>query len=100
MDQREHAERLLAWVQANIDIDAFGLVLHQDILVWYSEMCIETGLMERSSIRLDVHSTCLRPMAPSRLLIITRSGKKARRRCYPIPIGGEASVSAPARVAA
>lgn len=83
---QEHAERLLSWIQGNIDLAAFGLVVHQDILVWYSEMCIETGWMERSwnpvGRAFDVVTT---GGAKPYTWIITKAGKKVRRRHYPIP---------------
>jgi hypothetical protein len=84
---QEHAHRLLAWVHANVDLDAFGLVLHQDVLVWYSEMCIEADLMERSwnpvGRAFDLLTTDgAKPYA----WIFTKCGKKVRRRHYPIPL--------------
>jgi hypothetical protein len=82
-------EHGMAWVrhaQASVNPDDFGLVLFEDAMELYLGMLDERGWAPRSwnPVAREIDLICTGGTKPY-AWIITRGGKKARRRIYPIP---------------
>ena len=82
----DHAVALREHILRYVDPREFGIILRADIVALYADMLEERGWWEASwnpvARAFDVLTTGgAKPYA----WITTKSGRKARRRCYPVP---------------
>jgi hypothetical protein len=90
----DHAEGLLSHIRTFVDPEEHGLILHADILEFYTCMLEHRGWQEQSWASVDRAFDLLTTGGRKPYVwIITKSGRKARRRHYPIPPAAVSTIS-------